>query len=121
MGCLRFRLGSHHLHVHTGRWCVPPTPVSESTCKRCAQHLAVDDETYCVLHCTQPILVAVRARLYAASAQVGCLDHGHPLLTFQHFCHFWGRKSVEDIAADLLLCALELHGAAILMEVVTFQ
>ena len=94
MGCLRFRLGSHHLHVNTGRWCAPPIPRSERTCKRCTQHLAVDDETHCVLHCTHPILVAGRARLSAAFAQAGCLDHGHPINTFEHFCHLWGRKSV---------------------------
>ena len=107
MGCLRFRLGSHHLHVNTGRWCVPSTPRAERACRQCNQHLAVDDETHCVLHCTHPSLVAGRARLFAALAASDGLHPGQPIHTFQHFCTLWGRarSCAQARSSFIALCS----------------
>ena len=46
---LRFRLGCHHLRVHTGRW-QPVLLRPQRTCLRCSS-TAVDDEAHCVFLC----------------------------------------------------------------------
>jgi len=60
--CLRFRLGCHHLRVHTGRWLQPPLPRDERSCIRCTSH-TVDDEAHCLLTCDHPGLTNLRTAL----------------------------------------------------------
>ena len=60
--CLRFRLGCHHLRVHTGRWLQPPLPRVERTCIRCTCQ-SVDDEAHCLLSCAHPGLASLRTAL----------------------------------------------------------
>jgi hypothetical protein len=56
----RYRTGSHHLCVETGRWRRPiPTPLSERTCDLCG-HDIIQDELHVVLECADPRLRALR-------------------------------------------------------------
>lgn len=65
---LRFRLGCHHLRVHTGRWCHPQLPRSHRRCLRCpGGGLApLDDEAHCLLFCQHPDIVESRDTLLAS-------------------------------------------------------
>jgi hypothetical protein len=63
---LRFRIGCHHLRVHTGRWQRPKIDRPQRTCIRCAglfervADVPVDDETHCLVDCQEPVLVQER-------------------------------------------------------------
>ena len=63
--CLRFRLGCHHLRIHTGRWQSPRLPRQACTCLRCDTD-GIDDEAHCLLFCTHPTLLQQRMALQAA-------------------------------------------------------
>ena len=56
---LRFRLGCHHLRIHTGRWQLPGLPRPQHTCLRCTS-TAVDDEAHCLFLCEHPTIVEAR-------------------------------------------------------------
>ena len=53
---LRFRLGSHHLRVNTGRWVQPPLPCCLRVCLRC-HSACLDDEAHCLLVCSHPTIL----------------------------------------------------------------
>jgi hypothetical protein len=61
---LRFRLGCHHLRVHTGRWEHPVLRHSQRFCERCSTRV-VDDEAHCLLSCQHAELVEARELLMA--------------------------------------------------------
>jgi hypothetical protein len=52
---LRFRLGSHHLRVNTGRWeknaAGNKLERGQRTCRRCPDAAMVDDEAHCLFRC----------------------------------------------------------------------
>ena len=56
---LRFRLGCHHLRIHTGRWQLPALLRPQRTCLRCSS-TAVDDEAHCLFLCEHPTIVEAR-------------------------------------------------------------
>ena len=62
---LRFRLGCHHLRIHTGRWLPPLLPHSQRTCLRCSSTV-VDDEAHCLFMCEHPTIVEARDLFLAA-------------------------------------------------------
>ena len=62
---LRFRLGCHHLRIHTGRWLLPVLPHSQRTCLRCSSTV-VDDEAHCLFMCEHPTIVEARDSFLAA-------------------------------------------------------
>ena len=62
---LRFRLGCHHLRIHTGRWLPPFLPHSQRTCLRCSSTV-VDDEAHCLFMCEHPTIVEARDLFLAA-------------------------------------------------------
>jgi hypothetical protein len=73
--CLLFRLGCHHLHVHTGRRADLPRP--QRLCQRCSIR-AVDDEYHCIHRCQYRPLAAARAQLQA-TVQCGEFPKIHQL------------------------------------------
>jgi hypothetical protein len=112
---LRFRLGCHHLRVHTGRWASPVIPRTQRFCQRCtdSQLGLVDDEAHCLLRCTHPTLVQHRAHLFGPIPWVLC----PPMLLFGHWlsqadcqCMLW-----SSILPSAFVCA----GVAILLAVVS--
>jgi hypothetical protein len=62
---LRFRLGCHHLRIHTGRWHQLALPRPHRTCLRCSSR-AVDDEAHCLFACAHPTLDEAWDTLLAA-------------------------------------------------------
>ena len=62
---LRFRLGCHHLRIHTGRWLPPLLPHSQRTCLWCSSTV-VDDEAHCLFMCEHPTIVEARDVFLAA-------------------------------------------------------
>ena len=62
---LRFRLGCHHLRIHTGRWLPPLLPHSQRTCLRCSSTV-VDDEAHCLFVCEHPTIIEARDLFLAA-------------------------------------------------------
>ena len=62
---LRFRLGCHHLRIHTGRWLPPLLPHSQRTCLRCSSTV-VDDEAHFLFVCEHPTIVEARDLFLAA-------------------------------------------------------
>ena len=62
---LRFRLGCHHVRIHTGRWLLPVLPHSQRTCLRCSSTV-VDDEAHCLFMCEHPTIVEARDLFLAA-------------------------------------------------------
>ena len=71
---LRFRLGCHHLRIHTGRWQLPALLRPQRTCLRCSS-TAVDDEAHCLFLCVC-VCVCVNLTLANPSARVRC--HSSP-------------------------------------------
>jgi hypothetical protein len=98
---LRFRLGCHHLRVHTGRWASPVIPRTQRFCQRCtdSQLGLVDDEAHCLLRCTHPTLVQHRAHLFGPI----------PLGTVPSYAAFWalvesGRLPVHAVVQYIAIC-----------------
>jgi len=98
---LRFRLGCHHLRVHTGRWAFPVIPHTQRFCLRCSDshHALVDDEAHCLLRCTHPTLVQHRAHLF------GTIHLG----SVSTYAAFWalvdsGRLSMHAVVRYIALC-----------------
>jgi hypothetical protein len=66
---LRFRIGCHHLRVHTGRWMACQLQRRQRKCIRCAHvfeqvaDVPVDDENHCLIHCQEPVLAQHRMHL----------------------------------------------------------
>jgi hypothetical protein len=60
---LRFRLGCHHLRVHTGRWVTPFLPRRQRVCLRCSSN-SIDDEAHCLLVCSHPNILELRQRMF---------------------------------------------------------
>lgn len=71
---LRFRVGSHHLRVNTGRWETrggQPLEREDRTCLRCQDSLTVDDEEHCLLRCSYPDLADFRRDILPDLATYG--------------------------------------------------
>ena len=101
---LRFRLGCHHLRIHTGRWSRPPLPRSHRRCLRCpgGGQAPVDDEAHCLFTCGHPDLVEARKQFLAP-----LVPHG-PVL-FRSYVDFWalassGRVTLPSIVKFVALC-----------------
>jgi len=63
--CLHFRLGCHHLRIHTGQWQQPRLPRRACVCLRCSLNV-VDDEAHCLLACPGPTLQQQRELLLSS-------------------------------------------------------
>ena len=101
---LRFRLGSHHLRVNTGRWEIregQPLEREGRTCLRCHDSLTVDDEDHCLLRCSYPDLVDFRRDIMPELA-----TYGGQLSTN---AGFW---NVLESVTDIGLCRNVLHYVA---------
>ena len=81
--CLRFRLGCHHLRIHTGRWQQPRLPRRACVCIRCSLNV-VDDEAHCLFACTHPTLQQQREQLRAALRLQGVVQFDS-LRTYKQF------------------------------------
>lgn len=98
---LRFRLGCHHLRVHTGRWASPVIPRTRRFCQRCSdlQSALVDDEAHCLLWCTHPTIVQQRIHVFGSI----------PVGTVASYAAFWalagsGRLSMHAVVTYVALC-----------------
>ena len=60
-----FRLGCHHLCMHTGRWQQPVLLRPQGTCLRCSS-TAMDDEAHCLFLCEHPTIVEARNEFLSA-------------------------------------------------------
>lgn len=100
---LRFRLGCHHLRVHTGRWLQPSLPREERTCIRCTCQ-SVDDEAHCLLFCQHPGLTSRRTALALALQPEIRLD---AIRTYQHFWQSMvacGQSQGQAVARFIATC-----------------
>lgn len=90
---LRFRLGCHHLRVHTGRWHQPSLPRTLRTCLRCSTPTAapLDDEAHCLFQCDHPTLVEARDLFMA----------GVPSLS--RYADFWSLASAGRVPLPALI------------------
>ena len=59
----RFRTSSHKLHIETGRYTRPKTPINERICVFCDQHM-IDDEIHMIMRCS--FHAAERAIMYTS-------------------------------------------------------
>ena len=81
---LRFRLGCHHLRIHTGRCQLPVLLHPQRTCLRCSS-TTVDDEAHCLFLCEHPTIVEARDVFMStvvppvSSSSSGMLTFGHCL------------------------------------------
>ena len=48
----RFRTSCHRLHIETGRYTIPKTPIEERVCKNCSFN-TVEDEQHVLLFCSK--------------------------------------------------------------------
>ena len=82
---LRFRLGCHHLRIHTGRWQLPALLRPQRTCLRCSS-TAVDDEAHCLFLCEHPTIVEARDVFLSAVVLYHLCPHCRlsGMLTFGH-------------------------------------
>lgn len=94
---LRFRLGCHHLRIHTGRWQQLPRDVR--TCLRCSSPptAPVDDELHCLLWCDHPALV--EARDLFLSAVVPPIPS---LSSLRRYADFWALAATGRVAHSVL-------------------
>ena len=81
--CLRFRLGCHHLRIHTGRWQQPRLPRQACLCVRCSLNV-LDDEAHCLLACSHPTVQQQRGQLRTALQLQGVVDFDS-LRTYKQF------------------------------------
>lgn len=101
---LRFRLGCHHLRIHTGRWSHPPLPRSHRRCLRCpVGGLApIDDEAHCLWSCAHPDLEEARERFLALLVPLGPLQ-------LRSYADFWalatgGRVALPSVVKFVAQC-----------------
>ena len=100
---LRFRLGCHHLRIHTGRWQLPALLRPQRTCLRCSS-TALDDEAHCLFLCEHPTIV--EARDVFLSAVVPPVSHCRlsGMLTFGHSTGRVRSSSVGQVCCHLRSC-----------------
>ena len=48
----RFRISCHKLHIETGRYTIPKTPIDDRVCKNCNFN-AIEDEKHMLLFCSK--------------------------------------------------------------------
>ena len=93
---LRFRLGCHHLRIHTGRWQQPVLLRPQRTCLRCSS-TAVDDEAHCLFLCEHPTVV--EARDVFMSTVVPPVSSLSPL----RYADFWALSSTGRVPLSVLV------------------
>ena len=93
---LRFRLGCHHLRIHTGRWQLPALLRPQRTCLRCSS-TAVDDEAHCLFLCEHPTIV--EARDIFLSAVVPPVS----ALSSLRYADFWALYSTGRVPLPVLV------------------
>ena len=106
---LRFRLGSHHLRVNTGRWETREgqrLEREERTCLRCSDSAMIDDEAHCLLRCSYPDLEDFRRDIM--------LDLAAPGVRLATNADFW---DVLESVTDIRLCHRVLHFVAACVRV----
>jgi hypothetical protein len=97
---LRFRLGCHHLRIHTGRWHQPALTFSSrshGTCLRCSSR-AIDDEAHCLFSCAHPTLDEAPDTLLAAVLPL--LASRHPLSTY---ADLWALVATGHVPVPVLV------------------
>ena len=109
--CLWFRLGCHHLRVHTRRWQSPRLPRQACTCLRCDTH-DIDDEAHCLLVCTHPTVLQHRIDFQNASPGLADLGALHTCRQFWQTFDTCGLPQAVHYIATCVRVAWHCHKSA---------